>query len=336
MGSIAVQEETRSVINIIDDDAANDPNRPFIFIPRSMQPHDGWEPVTYKQMTNAINHVAHTIRQMVSSDIREDNFPTIAYIGPNDVRYIIIMLACIKAKCQAFFTSPRNTIEGQLSLLQATDCHYFLYGEGYLPVLQKILAQRPMQVSQVPRAREWLEARADPFPYNFSAYESQLHPWVALHTSGSTGIPKPMLINQMNLQLTHKLRIHNDKQNNPTLYDAWASRATKIFNPMPLFHGAGLGTIIMFAVYYKLPCVLGIPEKPLSEELVKQCLFHAGADGALLPPSVIEDISTTEDGVKALANLNFISFGGGNLPGSVGNKLIDHGAFIVNFYGSSE
>ncbi|KAL9476143.1 hypothetical protein ACSS6W_005984 [Trichoderma asperelloides] len=336
MGSIATPEETRSIINIIEDDAASDPNRPFIFVPRSTQPQDGWEPVTYKQLTNAVNHVAHIITQMVSNDIQKDHFPTIGYIGPNDVRYIILMLACMKAKCQVFFPSPRNTIEGQLSLLQATNCHYFWYGEGYLPVLQKVLAQRPLQVSPVPSAKEWLEARPSPFPYNYSAYETRSHPWIALHTSGSTGIPKPMLMSQANLQLMIKLRNIRDQHNNSSIYSVWASRSTRVFNPMPLFHGAGLGTIMMLALNDRVPCSLGVPEKPLNAELVKQCLSHAGVDGAILPPSVIEDVSSTEDGLKALANLNFLSFGGGNLSGPVGDKLVDNGAYIVNFYGSSE
>jgi hypothetical protein len=105
---------------------------------------------------------------------------------------------------------------------------------------------------------------------------------------------------------------------------------------MPLFHGAGLGMLMMLAVNYKMPCALNIPEKPLNTELVLQCLSHAGVDGAILPPSVIEDVSSTEAGVKAIANLSFISFGGGSLSGPVGDKLVDNGALIINLYGSSE
>ncbi|PNP55829.1 hypothetical protein THARTR1_04049 [Trichoderma harzianum] len=336
MGSVVELQETRSLINIIDDDAAKDPNRPFIFIPRSNRPRDGWEPVTYGQMANAVNHVAHSIKKMAANHIQEDNFPTIAYIGPNDVRYIVIMLACIKAKCKAFFTSPRNTIEGQLSLLEATDCHYFLYGEGYLPVIQKVLAQRPMHTSQVPSAKEWITAKSDYFPYNYTAYDSRWHPWVALHTSGSTGMPKPIVLNQANIQLTGALRHFRDKRNNPSLYEGWASRASRLFSPMPLFHGVGIAASIMFITYYGLPCALGIPERPLSEDLVKECLANSGVDAALLPPSIIDGMSQTEDGLEAITKLKSISYGGGNLSGSVGNKLVANGAFIINMLGSSE
>ncbi|KAL7931542.1 NRPS-like enzyme [Trichoderma chlorosporum] len=336
MDSIAEQQETRSLINIIDDDAAKEPNRPFIFIPRSSRPQDGWEPVTYGQMANAVNHVAHSIQRMAASYIQDGNFPTIAYMGPNDVRYIIIMLACIKAKCKAFFTSPRNTIEGQLSLLEVSHCDFFLYGEGYLPVIEKILSQRQMYTSQVPSVKEWLTAKSDHFPYNHTAFESRWHPWIALHTSGSTGLPKPIVVNQANIQLTNTLRYYRDKHNSPSLYEAWASRASRLFNPMPLFHGLGIGAITMFIVYYGLPSALGIPDKPLTEDLTKDCLANAGVDAALLPPSLIEGVSQTEDGLEAIAKLKYISYGGGNLAESVGDKLVANGAFIINMLGSSE
>ncbi|KAL7920237.1 hypothetical protein ACQKWADRAFT_328838 [Trichoderma austrokoningii] len=336
MGSVATLEETRSIINIIEDDAASNPNRPFVFVPRSTKPQDGWEPITYRQITNAANHVAHIIAQMVANDPRKDDFPTVGYIGPNDVRYLIVMLACMKAKCQPFLPSPRNTIEGQLSLIKATDCRYFWYGEGYLPVIQKILAEQQLEVTQVPNAKEWLEATPSHFPYNHSALETRSHPWIALHTSGSTGIPKKIVICQANLQLLGTFRNVRDQQNNPSLYSAWASRSTRVFNPMPLFHAAGLGMLMMLTVNYKMPCALNIPEKPLNTELVMQSLAHAGVDGALLPPSVIEDVSSTKDGLKALANLNFLSFGGGSLSGPVGDKLVDNGAYIINLYGASE
>ncbi|UKZ82971.1 putative NRPS-like protein biosynthetic cluster [Trichoderma virens FT-333] len=336
MGSVAEHQETRSLINIIEDDAAKEPNRPFIFIPRSSRPQDGWEPVTYGQMANAVNHVAHTITKMAFNHVQDGSFPTIAYIGPNDVRYVILMLACIKAKCKAFFTSPRNTIEGQISLLEASDCHYFLYGEGYLPVIEKVLAKRQMKTSQVPSAKEWLSAKPDNFPYNYTAEESRWHPWIALHTSGSTGMPKPIVVNQANLQVIDALRHYRDERGKPSLYEAWASRASRLFNPMPLFHGVGIAVVTIFIAYYRLPCALGIPDKPLSEDLAKECLIYSGVDAAMLPPSTIEGMSQTDGGLKAMTNLNFISYSGGNLPGAVGDKLIANGAFIINLLGSSE
>ncbi|KAL7941402.1 NRPS-like enzyme [Trichoderma barbatum] len=336
MGSTVEYLETRSLINIIEDDAATDPNRPFIFIPRSSQPQDGWEPVTYTQMVNAVNHVAHTVQKMVVNHKRDDNFPTVAYIGPNDVRYIIIMLACIKAKCKAFFTSPRNTIEGQLSLLEATNCHYFVYGEGYRPLIDKVLAQRQMHTSYVASAKEWLTAKSDPFPYSFSASESRWHPWITLHTSGSTGIPKPIIMTQASIQIANTLRSYRDKQNNVSLYEGWSLRASRLFNAMPLFHACGIVITTVFSAYYGLPCALSVPDKPLSEDLTKECLAFAGVDAAITPPSIIEGMAATEDGLKALTNLNFVSYGGGPLSGSVGNKLVANGAFIINLVASTE
>lgn len=89
----------RLMTSIIDDHAANDPTRPWLFTPRTSEPKDGWEPITYAAGANAINRVAHKIIE-TSGRPPKDEFPTIAYIGPNDFRYIIFLFGAIKAGYQ--------------------------------------------------------------------------------------------------------------------------------------------------------------------------------------------------------------------------------------------
>lgn len=47
-------------------------------------------------MANAVNRCAHRIVDICGKP-EEGSFPTIAYIGPNDARYIVMMIACVKA-----------------------------------------------------------------------------------------------------------------------------------------------------------------------------------------------------------------------------------------------
>jgi acyl-CoA synthetase (AMP-forming)/AMP-acid ligase II len=86
----------RLLTQVVDDMARKEPQRECFSIPRSSDPKDGWKPITFKQYSNAINHVAHKIT--ANSGVPPVNtFPTIAYIGPNDARYVVITLAAIKA-----------------------------------------------------------------------------------------------------------------------------------------------------------------------------------------------------------------------------------------------
>lgn len=107
----------RLMTSIIDDHAANDPTRPWLFHPRTSEPKDGWEPITYADGANAINRVAHKIIE-TSGRPSKGEFPTIAYIGPNDFRYIIFLFSAIKAGYQV---REPLTLSIKLSLKDRTE-----------------------------------------------------------------------------------------------------------------------------------------------------------------------------------------------------------------------
>ena len=51
-------------------------------------------PVTYRQFANSINGVAWWLQKELG---RGDSHRTLAYIGPNDLRYYILIVAAVKA-----------------------------------------------------------------------------------------------------------------------------------------------------------------------------------------------------------------------------------------------
>lgn len=101
MGSVATWEDTpsygrRLLPSLIDQVATQDPDRECFQAPRSSAPSDGWKVITWKDMAKAVNRAAHRIVELCGTP-EPGSFPTIAYIGPNDVRYIVTMIACVKA-----------------------------------------------------------------------------------------------------------------------------------------------------------------------------------------------------------------------------------------------
>lgn len=86
----------RTVPNAIDEVARSEPHREAFQIPRSDQPKDGWSVVTYGEYANAINLRAHAIVETCGRS-SYDTFPTLAYIGPQDARYFVFLVAAVKA-----------------------------------------------------------------------------------------------------------------------------------------------------------------------------------------------------------------------------------------------
>ena len=163
----------RLLVNIIDERAKNEPNREFISVPRSSSPKDGWRPVTYKQLANAINQAAYKIAERCGPTT-PGTFPTIAYIGPSDARYPVVTLAAVKAGCQALLISPRNSKEVQVNLFQKTDCHVLCYEATYEAAAQLWLQDYKMTTFMAEPLDAWFpEEDVPPFPYNKTFEEAE-------------------------------------------------------------------------------------------------------------------------------------------------------------------
>jgi hypothetical protein len=91
----------RLIPHIIDDVASQDPQREIFLSPRSSEPKDGWAPTTFGEYANAINRCARDIVDRYGEAPR-GGFPTIAYIGPQDARYLVLVVATIKAGYQVY------------------------------------------------------------------------------------------------------------------------------------------------------------------------------------------------------------------------------------------
>lgn len=83
---------------------------------------------------------------------------------------------------------------------------------------------------------------------------------------------------------------------------------------VPLFHAAGLYTSIMAIVYWDISVAFGPASRPVSADLVAESLAKLEVQGAVLPPSVLEDMSQDETGIRVLSRLNFVAFGGSTYP----------------------
>lgn len=84
----SIQYGRRLIPHIIDDFAESEPEREAFQVPRSSDPKDGWRAITWGGYANAVNHVARRIID-ICGEPEKDAFPTIAYIGPNDARYVV-------------------------------------------------------------------------------------------------------------------------------------------------------------------------------------------------------------------------------------------------------
>ncbi|KAJ4413894.1 putative NRPS-like protein biosynthetic cluster [Gnomoniopsis sp. IMI 355080] len=265
----------RLIPQVIDDIAAEDPLREAFQFPRTEDPKDGWDTITFENYANAINRCAWMIIETCGKST-EGSFPTIAYIGPQDARYVVMIFAAVKVGYRALYISPRNSEQGQLNLFEKADCNLLAFAQSYRAMVQPLLRKRPMKAFEVKSFREWFSSeKATPISYGKTFEQAEWEPLCVLHTSGSTGLPKPVVV-------TH----------------------------MPLFHSGALYGFIFFAIYWDTPIALGIPDMMLSWELAMDCLDNLNVEATVLPPSILEEMCQSERCMETLKDLKIVAFGG--------------------------
>jgi acyl-coenzyme A synthetase/AMP-(fatty) acid ligase len=92
-----------------------------------------------------------------------------------------------------FLSSPRNSVAAHSHLLKSLDCKSLITPDPTSPLIAGILAAHPLIVLKIPGIHELLDEKSRAYPYTKTFEEAKNEPLVALHTSGSTGMPKPIV-----------------------------------------------------------------------------------------------------------------------------------------------
>ncbi|KAJ5736726.1 acetyl-CoA synthetase-like protein [Penicillium malachiteum] len=325
--------QQRLLTKVVDLAAQEEPNRLFAVIPKGLEVADGVQNLTMRGLAQAVNFLCQWIDNNIgSSGPRE----VLAYMGSNDVRYCIFLLACQKTGHQAFLPSTRNSDEAYIHLLKATNCTKFFFNEDRSTRVMEIKNLYPdLKIFQVPATSTILTESSGlkSYPYNKTFDEVETDNCCIIHSSGTTGMPKPV-------PLTNGFWGAID--NIPNLYWPEGRTPSPFFNmtqedlvlaTVPFFHMMGLLSI-GFAIFHSVPMLVG-PDKPLSVEHLTQLMSIARPTSAIYPPSILEDFSHSEEALECLKGLKSVYYGGAPLGPETGAKLREC-TDVIPIIGSSE
>ena len=253
----SVDHGKRLLPQALDKLAAEDPEHVIGIIanPGTM-PNLSFTSLTSSQMANAVNFTSHWLRELLD----KDSYETIAFIGLQDFRYWIIILAAMKTGHPILLASPRNAIVNNISLLNAANCNRILYSGGGSPLkghakdLQSIISG--LHIHEVPRLEQMIAIRSALYPYNKTFEEAKKDTVVVLHTSGSTGHPKPIRINNAFLSRID-LDILAPLPSGTMLAGVTLSRRKRLnYLGAPLFHMSGQ-YMLALSLFFENTTVLG-------------------------------------------------------------------------------
>ncbi|KAJ5721627.1 NRPS-like enzyme [Penicillium malachiteum] len=172
------------------------------------------------------------------------------------------------------------------------------------------------------------------FEFNKTYPEAGSEPLVFLHTSGSTGIPKP-------IKWTHESAATHMRMNRMEIPEGCEGQDRKSFGKrmymtMPPFHAAGIGFIVFITMPVMttliMPTSAGLPTAAGLVAARKQTPF----DNALVVPSIVLELAQDPELLDYCStHLDHIVYCGGDLPQAIGNTVAAK-IPLMNGYGASE
>ncbi|KAJ7052216.1 putative aminoadipate reductase [Mycena amicta] len=301
--------------------------------------------ITHFEFARAAHRVAHLFRpQRNGSDGQ-----VVAIVALTDtLLYQTLVAGCIVAGLIPFPMSHRNSQVALDHLLKSTNAHHILTTRGSLsqtidPLTADILAQKPpyaLSVHEIPTLTQLYPVLGQETPQDsFTPYPTAKTPLdeVAfyLHSSGSTGLPKP-------IPLSHRSLITVAGQD---IFAELAHLAPRLaVGALPSFHAMGILTQFMSPIFVGLTACISAPVSTgeyrvpgnATPENALETARKVGADGILVVPAFLLEWARREEDVEYLKSLNLVAFSGGPLATPVGDYLAGQGVNLAPIYGGTE
>lgn len=91
------------------------------------------------------------------------------------------------------FTSPRYSVLAQTTLIKEVNCGTMLVPAQRLQITDAILKACDLRVYEIPDLEDLLYQKHTLFRFEKTFDQARSEPLVVLHTSGTTGLPKPII-----------------------------------------------------------------------------------------------------------------------------------------------
>ncbi|KAI2626305.1 hypothetical protein GGS21DRAFT_267340 [Xylaria nigripes] len=320
---------------VIDQNARDEPDRPWASVPYDDNDLSrGYEDISFSSLANAINKLAWILDSTLG---KATELHTIAYMGVVDLRYHMMQMAACKTGRVVLLPSHLNTLTVHLSLMEKLNCKALFSSTGF-PV-DDVLAARPMPHKVIPELNDLisLEDVAEWYPYTKTYEEAAATPYMYIHTSGTTGEPKPVPYSHAVLHgavLQNALPDVNGRGRG--LDYMFPGRGGRCILPVSPFHAISSQVGLQMSVLGDGVFVMPYRNRSMSmNDPIPEVLLQSRATHGFLVPYVMEAVARTPDPEKYIKNFKIISFGGGDLS-VLAQKTWSKYTQIQNSWGATE
>ncbi|KAL6720006.1 hypothetical protein ACLMJK_001927 [Lecanora helva] len=312
-----------SKFRLLDDvlrDRATDPvQRPLMAFPKSPRGSDDFEYHTGKDLDRYTDEAAwfYTKANLATTDTR-----TVALLGPTNLDWVASLFGLSRAGYTVLCLSPRLSDQAVIKLMQETECLSLVYypSAQLSPVVDQVKAKFEVRVLPILSRQGYDKAhdRCAAFVREYDLTVEEERFAIILHSSGSTGLPKPIYVKQKKI---------------PEPIDI--GPGDRDFVTLPLFHSFAI-RVCPARMFERKTWFFPNPNLPMTCESLATAMRAAKPGTMCVVPYVLKLLREQESGIEALRNCPQVMFTGSQCPDDLGDYLVERGVHLVSFIGSTE
>ncbi|KXT14573.1 hypothetical protein AC579_9117 [Pseudocercospora musae] len=344
--TVGTQSDQELLTQVLISRAELSPNRVFSLLPKGEGLEDGFSELTYAALNHAVDNLAFWIDQKFGGKVQESDskkWPTIPYIGPNDVRYTILTFAVMKTKRRLMLPLPSNTAEGIAKLLESVGADTVLAGSTHTEVWEPVHSLLGhLSIVEIPEVKWLLETDHDAaYSYARSFEEGRRDTIWVLQTSGTTGDPKPIdMTHQTFEDLVNHMRVSAESPADRKLGMMECMRDS--YQPVlfPLSWGAGTVSVTIWPVAAGTTPIF-LPAnapQPMTPEYLKKVMKlspRGKKNSIILTPATIRELAREPSSLESFRAHDSVGYAGAPLDQATGD-LISQYTRVQSFIGSTD
>lgn len=228
---------------------------------------------------------------------------------------------------------------GYKVLFDALDVkHVLAAGPPYVPIVDTLMAEYELTLLPIASTAPLVSTKYPHYPYDKRFATASDEPLLVLHTSGTTALPKPVVITH-DWVASWVQSLHAAPPPGTESLDV-LHQGNRVLVMMPPFHGGNLMPTLLDAVHNQSTVIFPLPGGILAPDHFQEhflgCVQSARPDIALLPAGFVHTIAKGPQLLRAAAqHLEYIFYTGGDVADVYGSAVAQH-VKLFNVNGSTE
>ncbi|XXH04436.1 hypothetical protein Hte_010852 [Hypoxylon texense] len=316
-----------SLDNVFRSLAEQIPDRVLISYPSHTLDFKDFTATDLEKLTRAVITVLPEWLRVPMNDTSPGERPVVTVVGVSSLVYHLYFFALQRLGWRTLLMSPRLADQGFAHLLRQTQCKTVLVSGVSAEAMRRVKNSEGLELDIIPMVDlQRLEEMAQgPLSLHLPAFElthPSESPQLIIHSSGTTGLPKPVPMNSGEWLLQNAEMVRRGPEHDT-------------LTTLPVFHSFGIGLLFRMLVSGRKLSVISA-ERPVTAANVLEALDVTNSMTLVTVPHVLKFCAEVERGPARLAQLDSVITAGSAVPPELGDELVDRGVTISTIYGQTE